>query len=495
MTRRRLLLSLALANAACIWLWYLIWAASSPRGFLLQVDRWDGARVFVLVLLLATMLAVARPWADASERGRRVAAALPFLFAFGTGLDGLRKVLETTIGTGGAMYARWVPVLGVLAAAALLLRNPRAAWRAARAVSVAMVPLLVPAVSIAVLALREPAGPAARSTRSAVPTAVGARRVPVRFIIFDELDYRRLFGARDPQLRVPAFDRLRREALVFTNVRSPAANTIESIPSMLTGARVRTTRLTGRASARLALEDGRDLPFGDGSVLDSTLAQGGTIGFVGWFIPYCRLRLASRAARCAWQSMFWLGDPAEESGAARLVAFLGQLSPLGRRLLHVDLQRHALREAERLAGDPAVDVAWLHLPMPHAPFLFDGSARRFAPLQWRRGAYDDNLVLADSALTAIRAAMERTGLWSRALVVVTSDHPWRDAARQGGRFDPRIPLLVKLPASATAGPPGTVTAEVPPEQTTRLLAALLPAAGRGADDVVRAFDDWRTTSR
>jgi hypothetical protein len=58
--------------------------------------------------------------------------------------------------------------------------------------------------------------------------------------------------------------------------------------------------------------------------------------------------------------------------------------------------------------------------------------------------YQYGLEAADRALGEIRRAMESTGVWDEALVVVTSDHPYRYQF-SGGYGNGHIPMMIKLP--------------------------------------------------
>ena len=77
----------------------------------------------------------------------------------------------------------------------------------------------------------------------------------VVWIIFDELDYRRIFSNREPGLNLTHFDWLARRSVHATNANSPAGATLYSIPALLAG-----TPLGGAgvhiAKPRIEREDG-----------------------------------------------------------------------------------------------------------------------------------------------------------------------------------------------------------------------------------------------
>jgi arylsulfatase A-like enzyme len=53
-------------------------------------------------------------------------------------------------------------------------------------------------------------------------------------------------------------------------------------------------------------------------------------------------------------------------------------------------------------------------------------------------------------LGRLRAALEEQGLWEQTWLLVTADHSWRESHRYDGRFDERIPWLLKAPGHTEA---------------------------------------------
>lgn len=103
----------------------------------------------------------------------------------------------------------------------------------------------------------------------------------------------------------------------------------------------------------------------------------------------------------------------------------------------------SLSEALRLAIDDRLDLALLHLPVPHSPFIREAitGSRRL------RG-YIGNLVVADEAFGEICGALESAGLWGRSVVIITSDHWWRSSIAFDGKKDLRVPFLVRFPGQS-----------------------------------------------
>jgi hypothetical protein len=130
----------------------------------------------------------------------------------------------------------------------------------------------------------------------------------------------------------------------------------------------------------------------------------------------------------------------------------------------------AVAGQEARSDQPLALVA--HASAPHAPWIALPGGGRYPPtampgsevvdgaLHWtgdeasRRAGYQRMLLqigAADEVLGRARAALERSGIWDDAVVVVTADHGtqfeggyWRDA-RRGGAEVTGVPLFIKRP--------------------------------------------------
>lgn len=89
------------------------------------------------------------------------------------------------------------------------------------------------------------------------------------WIVFDELSYDQTFEHRVHGLSLPAFDALRNESALFTNVQPAGIKTVDVIPSLLGGNEVNDTRFTlqnqlmvqGQKSSRWKSFDSDDTIF------------------------------------------------------------------------------------------------------------------------------------------------------------------------------------------------------------------------------------------
>jgi hypothetical protein len=279
------------------------------------------------------------------------------------------------------------------------------------------------------------------------------------WIIFDELDFRLAFPDRPSTVAMPTFDRLRADSLFADLAVSPAPDTMVSVPSLITGVQIHDVEPQG---PRTALWNGVPASAWP-TIFSSVHAQGGNVAITGWYIPYCRL-YARDLVSCLSHD---LESELNEAGSGFLASvslqqqslfaygFRSVLGDSPRSQHHLEMMDSIHRDALRLAADPALDLVFLHLPVPHAPFLYDRASSSFPKRYLSAGSYYDNLALADIYLSDLRDAILTAGLWDTTTLLVTSDHPDRSSALVDGKEDPRVPFLLKLAgqrAGATYSP-------------------------------------------
>jgi membrane-anchored protein YejM (alkaline phosphatase superfamily) len=111
-------------------------------------------------------------------------------------------------------------------------------------------------------------------------------------------------------------------------------------------------------------------------------------------------------------------------------------------------------QAQALIRNENIRFAFIHLPVPHPPGIYDRRPGQHPPV----GTYLDNLVLADHTLAQLLATIENTSSASRTAVIVCSDHSWRvplwrptpqwsreEQIASKGRFDQRAVLMIRDP--------------------------------------------------
>jgi hypothetical protein len=350
--------------------------------------------------------------------------------------------------------AHWSLAVAVLAAVTAL--GVLARWRRpiVRGISIALVIVfpLVPmtfaqagwAITQAGGRLRcDAAGPLAPRLSVSPPARV-------LWLVYDELEQHAVFDGRPTDLRMPAFDRLRREAFHATAALPPGDRTERTIPAVLTGVSVLDSALVGRNELRVTLAGsvGPSIWDGDLTLFARARALGVNTAAAGFFLPYCAL-LGDVLSDCAWQPCTTCGRMVGAFGEGVLESMRNQaseLAPFYSRRRHLAAYR-ALQDAARsIATDPAIGFALLHLPVPHEPPIYDRRRGAFSVRRPSGAGYYDNLALADRSLGELRRAMEAAGTWIGTTLFVFGDHGRR---AEGNRIDhPAVPFIVKLAGQA-----------------------------------------------
>ncbi len=304
------------------------------------------------------------------------------------------------------------------------------------------------------------------------------------WIVFDELDERVAFGRRPSSLKLPAFDRLRRESLVATSAYAPGSWTLDALSTLWVGRPVAEAIEEGPSALRLTYADDQETRVLEASatVFGQVRDAGRGIGLVGWYHPYCRLfgsmtdRCEAAAAPGAFGS-FGRARLAEELGApsmaARLIIWHAPWSTeaivtggFPRARLNAEqalvirqraeMYRRLHAAALEMVLDRSLSLVFVHQVVPHLPGFYDADRADFDVSGL--GDYFDNLTLADRALAEIRASLEAAGLWDETAVIVQADHALRPdvwirqrlwtaelEALTDGQQGPLVPFFVKLP--------------------------------------------------
>ena len=349
----------------------------------------------------------------------------------------------------------------------------------------------------------------------------------VVMVIFDELDLG-FVTVRPREIEMPEWDRLSSQSLLAERTSSPAPDTLEAIPSIVTGKRVETAKPESVDTLRVRYDSGDYADWKQQPSLFSLAREAGlNVGVSGWYHPYCRL-FGSSTVSCFWtpasgvlhrkELMDNLDVPAAmalqyrrmllEIPGLPYIAFLkpsvGLQNPAVRELERVSTHREYSdihENALRLVADPKLNVVYLHYPVPHMLTIYDRDTKTFSIDDGNN--YFDNLLLVDRTIGEIRSALEHAGLWNRTALLITSDHPLRlDIYRASPEWNAEqenavshaperyIPYMLKLPGQAQGGRYSKAFNSV---VTKDLLLALLSRKIVSPQDVIAWLDKSKTS--
>jgi len=312
------------------------------------------------------------------------------------------------------------------------------------------------------------------------------RRVLV--VVFDAWDYQRTFERGDPSIDQSNINRLKNEATLLKAVPFHV-DTLLAIPALVTGRRYN----SADAAAGIDLLLGADvkdkhvrfskLPtiFDDARKLGRNVALAGT-----GYHPMCHL-FRHAVSACAgmgyWpergaETLFSRIDDVVRSiamqfpGAQRLHRRLAsKLSVFAR----ADQYLRTLEQLDRFIDDPALDLIYAHVMMPHGPYFYDRHKDRFTPVSLNPLRYDDALELVDQTVGRLVRRLKKSPGWQNTMLILTADH---------GIQNGHVPILVRWPGRILPKPPGQV---IEPLGLRRLVGAYLSGTAIGDADFKALF--------
>ena len=292
--------------------------------------------------------------------------------------------------------------------------------------------------------------------------ATSAGRPRIVWLLFDEMSYDQAFDHRWPGLELPNLDRLRAESVTFTNTQPNGYFTERIIPSLLLGKPIVDARSTEAGVLRYqSVEKGAWTSFDPNQTLFADAQRRGwTTGISGDYNPYCRM-LKNQLDWCAMRLIVFGNHLSRDKTTWENVA--GPVEATWARVQHKQFEP-AQSEAERFAAmitsardlvtDDNIDLAFVHLYLPHPPGFYDRKTGQVLV----GGSYIDNMALADRSLGQLMQALAQTSRAQLTTLIVSSDHSWRvgiwrhgfgwtkedELASGHGHFDPRPMLIVRF---------------------------------------------------
>lgn len=279
------------------------------------------------------------------------------------------------------------------------------------------------------------------------------------------------------------------------------------MPALITGQIVADAQPLAANELGLTLSNGAKVKWSEQStVFSQARAEGFSSGVAGWYHPYCRI-LGRSLDWCLWgdlselatmndrvsqltlrQAMLkWTREVLNHMPIFRLRGESQPTTPntseLEAKQTHItEFQSVSTKATSLIAKD--LNLILLHFPVPHSPWIYDVSRHTFSA-DPGHGGYLNNVELADRALGEIRNRLEESNRWDSSIVLISSDHWWRESPLVNGRRDHRIPFMLKL-----ASQKSSLEYQVPVNSivTRELLMQLLRGNLRNSEDVAMWLD-------
>lgn len=429
-------------------------------------QRSDSVDLILAVLLLSLLLfgggLLLSRWRVTRERRlHELAIVVAIVAAILSQFPALGK--DTTIPRASLVWAAVTVVVGML----WWKWRDRLA-RGARAICLIMFPL-VPILFLQIFSWK-PWDIRTEGTARAPDAVTGSGRPLVVLVIFDEWSWFRFAPDGVPSEEFPNARRLASQSVLVREARSAGPATRYAIPRLLFERHGEV--VPGNGEARWQDTAGTVPTVDVPSIFDRLHQLGYRSSVIGFYINYRGL-LGADGPDHFWSRSYTYKRTArlEEIGLKLLQNLQHWTDPLSQAVwaplstavysdswvtLFRSLREQALTS---LAREPDNTFLLLHLPLPHAPFVFnaDGTFRgRYTGIRMSEdtAGYHRHLQYADHVLGEILQALDSTGRLDQSLVVVTSDHSWRKEPDSALTRMPdaglRVPLLVKWPGQKTA---------------------------------------------
>ncbi|HSB54950.1 MAG TPA: sulfatase-like hydrolase/transferase [Gemmatimonadales bacterium] len=429
-------------------------------------QRQDAVDLLVSVLLLSAVvfivgLVLSRWEWSRSRRLHELGLVVAILSAILSQFPALNK--ETTLLRASLLW------IGAVVLIALVWRrwSDRLA-RGARAICLIMLPL-VPILFLQILSWK-PWDVREASTREVPAPASGTGRPLVVFVIFDEWSWFRFAPDGVPAAEFPNARRLAERSVLVREARSAGPATRYAIPRLFFERYGEI--VPGNGEAKWEDTTGTRPTVDVPSIFDKVHQFGYRSSVLGFYINY-RSLVGPDAPDYVWSLSYVYKRTTrlEEIGLMLMRNLQHWTDPLSQAVWQplstavysdswVELLR-SMRESalNSLVKEPDNTFLVLHLPLPHAPFVFnaDGSFRgryKGTRLSEDTAGYNRHLRYTDRVLGEIMDTLERAGRFDQSLIVVTSDHSWRREPDSALVKLPdaglRVPLLVKWPGQKAA---------------------------------------------
>src|SRR6185295_12640194 len=167
------------------------------------------------------------------------------------------------------------------------------------------------------------------------------------------------------------------------------------VPALLTGQLIAAVKPIEPGELQLTIPaDGKSVPWTtQPDVFTEARASGFNSALVGWYHPYCRV-IADRLTSCYWEPASQRIDRSKISLTGNLIRQdndLLRLLPFSARLRewlsakrrdygaeHLADHLTLMSQAENVVADENFGLAFVHLPVPHPPGIYDRASRNFS---------------------------------------------------------------------------------------------------------------------
>lgn len=332
----------------------------------------------------------------------------------------------------------------------------------------------------------------------------GTARGGIYVLLFDEWSYERTFDSGQPLSRFANLAAFTQEATVYHNASSPAGNTEASLPGIL----YQTNDAVVVDRGRFGFE--HEGKFVSARECQNMFSRLGPLGFqtamIGFALPY-RSWLGDSVDVCRSRCYYERGEDAASGLRMHLLNAIGYAPDPWTQRWYKRMEARSIHSVIcGILGNTRHDMSTIvrewptntflfaHVHLPHMPAVLNSDLKFRDPKQTAWGdadlaGYESNLQAVDATIGEFVAELRRAGKYDNSVVVLTSDHSWRnDPERTSGRSSvpiTHVPLLVKAPGQVQ---PASVNSKF---ETKNLGALIESLVGRKSEPGVLITENCR----
>lgn len=334
---------------------------------------------------------------------------------------------------------------------------------------------------------------------------------PIYLILCDEWSYDRSFEGGKLRPLFKNVSQFASKAVTFTDARTPGPRTDESIPRFIYQ---RDDSWSISGSELTWMVDGKQTPSSSvSSLFSDAKSHGYKTSLVGFYLPYQRMlgdqvdlvraynayvkpdQLLRRSYEGLLSNVSFQLDPVSRKAAT----ILNDSIP-GNRIEYSHYWERINRSIQLHASTMIRDAlknqfTFIHLPLPHCPWIFNSEGVFLGPYKGKRFShdrkgYENHLAYLDSVLGKLLSAIQAAGDFDDAMIVVASDHSWRLDYTFDEKLDEsgdvrHVPMFIKFPKQES---PLVVKKRVEMISLRPILTAVMRGDTEGAYQIVRSLN-------
>jgi len=273
------------------------------------------------------------------------------------------------------------------------------------------------------------------------------------FIVFDELSYQYLYENGDIKEDYKNIKTFSDDSKNYHLAYAPSSGTLYSMPSYIAGEKLDQLKIVNN-EIRIKDKNGKfeKNPFLQKNIFSHARELGYQTALVGWYHNYCKF-LTNVLDFCDAYSIYKFTS--RNDGFSLFHPFATNLNilpsekPSGFLKIpfsthsHVNVVERSLSSSKYLIKNLNGALMFLHFPIPHKPFIFNGEeiVMKYDAFIENDENYKNQLLLVDRVFGEILGNLKALKVYDNSTIILTSDHNFR--AMFKAEIAKQVPLMIK----------------------------------------------------